>query len=159
MKLKNSITKYSIIFGIFVCSIFPLLIFTKTLFIEILKGIGDFGLFGNQLFWGIIFPLFIVFLFWYSSKKINSSLNLTSYFQTCSQFSFGISSKLIIALFTIYIIGQFVNGISVVLQSQIYYQIVFSLIMILILSLLLMILTFLSSLIIIKLSQNPQNLN
>lgn len=50
METKSTITKYSTIAGVFVCSIFPLLIFTKTLFIELLIGIGDFGMFGNQLF-------------------------------------------------------------------------------------------------------------
>jgi len=159
METKNKITKYSIIAGFFVCLLFPILIFTKTLFVELLIGIGDFGMFGNQLFWGIIFPLFIVFIFWNSGKKINTSLKQTSYFQICSQFSFQVSSKLIIALLTIYIIGLLVNGISSVLQSQIPYQILFSLLMILFLSFLLMIMTFISSLIIIKLSQKPQKLN
>jgi hypothetical protein len=157
MEPKNKITKYSIIAGFFVCLIFPFLIFPKdsnsTLFIQI----SDFGSFWNPPFWGVIFPLFVVFLFWHTSKKISSSLNQKTYFQACSQFSFGVSSKLLIALFAIYIIGILVNGISSVLQSQIPYQILFSTLMILFLSFLLMIMTFISSLIIIKLSQNPQS--
>ncbi|POY41483.1 hypothetical protein C3L50_02965 [Flavobacterium alvei] len=155
MDAEKKITEYSIIAGFIVCSIFPLLIFTETLFIELLIKIADFGLFGNQLFWGILFPLFIIFLFGYSGKKISTSLKQTSYFQVCSQFSFQVSSKLIAGLFAIYIVGLFNNGISVVLDSQIYSQIIFSLIMILFLSFLLMIMTFISSLIIVKLSQNP----
>jgi hypothetical protein len=156
MKRKNSITKYSIIAGVLVCCIFPLLIFTQTLFIELLIGIADFGIFGNQLFWGIIFPLSIVFLFWRSATKIIPSLNQITYFKACSQFSFEVSLKLLFVLFAVYIIGILVNGISSVLQSQIPYQILFSILMILFLSLLLMIMTFISSLIIIKMSQNPQ---
>jgi hypothetical protein len=159
METKSTIIKHSTIAGVFVCSIFPLLIFTKTLFIELLIGIGNFEMFGNQLFWGIIFPLFIVFVFWHTSKKISSSLNQKTYFQACSQFSFGVSSKLLIALFTVYLIGILVNGISFVLQSQIPYQILFSILMILFLSFLFMIMTFISSLIIVKLSQNPQTTN
>lgn len=156
MKSQNSITRNSIIAGFFICSIFPILIFTKTLFIEILIAVGDFGLFGNQLFWGILFPLFIIFIFWNSAKKISLSVRQASYFQTCSQFSFQVSAKLIITLFATYIIGLFTNGTSVVLGSQIYSQIIFSILMILFLSFLLMILTFISSLIIVKRSQNSQ---
>ncbi len=155
MDAEKKITEYSIIAGFFVCSIFPLLIFTETLFIELLIKIADFGLFGNQIFWGILFPLFIIFLFWHSGKKISTSLKQTSYFQVCSQFSFQVSSKLIAGMFAIYIVGLFNNGISFALDSQIYSQIIFSLIMILFLSFLLMIMTFISSLIIVKLSQNP----
>jgi hypothetical protein len=159
MESKNSILKYSIIAGVFVCAIFPLLIFSDSYFIFQCIQICDFGIFWNPIFWGILFPLFIVFLFWNSAKKISFSLNQITYFKACSQFSFGVSLKLIIALFTIYIIGQFVNGLSVVLKSQIPYIILFSLLMILFLSFLLMILTFISSLIIVKLSQHPQILN
>ncbi|MCD0470870.1 hypothetical protein [Flavobacterium sp. JAS] len=159
METKNSIQKHSIIAGILVCSIFPFLIFSKSYFIDLCIQICDFGIFWNPVFWGIIFPLFVVFLFWNTAKKINFSLNQISYFQACSQFSFGVSSKFIIALFTLYIIGLFSNGISVVLKSQIPYQILFSLLMILFLSFVLMILTFISSLIIVKSSQNTQSLN
>ncbi|KFF19901.1 hypothetical protein [Flavobacterium hydatis] len=159
MALNNSITKHSIIAGFFVCAIFPLLIFSESYFVDLCIKISDFGVFWNPIFWGVLFPLFQVFLFWNSGKKISHSLNQITYFQACSQFSFAVSSKIIIALFTLYIIGQFVNGISVVLQSQIYDQIVFSILMILFLSFLLMIMTFISSLIIIKLSQDPQTLN
>jgi hypothetical protein len=159
MESKSNITKYSIIAGILVSAIFPLMIFSESYFIDLCFQICDFGIFWNPIFWGILFPLFIVYLFWDTGKKIKPTLNQTTYFQACSQFSFGVSSKLIIALFTLYIIGQFVNGISVVLQSQIYDQIVFSLLMILFLSFILMTLTFFSSLIIVKMSQNPQNLN
>lgn len=156
MKSQNSITRNSIIAGFFVCSIFPILIFTKTLFIELLIAIGDFGILGNQLFWGILFPLFIVFIFWNSAKKISSSVKQASYFQTCSRFSFRVSSKLILTLFAAYVIGLFINGTSVVLGSQIFSQIIFSILMILFLSLVLTILTFISSLIIVKRSQNSQ---
>jgi hypothetical protein len=159
MESKNSIQKYSIIAGFFVCLFFPLLIFSDSYFIFQCIQICDFGIFWNPIFWGIIFPLFIIFLFWNTSKKINSSLNQITYFKACSQFSFSVSLKIIITLFTIYTIGQFVNGISVVLRSQIPYQILFSILMILFLSFILMILTFISSLIIVKASQNTQTLN
>ncbi|OUL64356.1 hypothetical protein B8T70_00030 [Flavobacterium sp. AJR] len=153
MALNNSITKHSIIAGIFVCAIFPLLIFSESYFVDLCVKICDFGIFWNPIFWGILFPLFIIFLFWNTAKKISHSLNQITYFQACSQFSFAVSIKIIIALFILYIIGQFVNGISVVLHSQIYDQIVFSILMILFLSFLLMIFTFISSLVIVKLNQ------
>lgn len=153
MALNNSITKHSIIAGIFVCAIFPLLIFSESYFVDLCVKICDFGIFWNPIFWGILFPLFIIFLFWNTAKKISHSLNQITYFQACSQFSFAVSIKIIIALFILYIIRQFVNGISVVLHSQIYDQIVFSILMILFLSFLLMILTFISSLVIVKLNQ------
>ncbi|SNR89218.1 hypothetical protein SAMN04487979_12831 [Flavobacterium sp. ov086] len=159
METKNNIQKYSIIAGILVCLFFPLLIFSDSYFIFQCIQICDFGIFWNPIFWGILFPLFIVFLFWNTAKKINFSLNQISYFQACSQFSFGVSSKIITTLFTIYVIGLFVNGISSVLNVQIPYQILFSLLMILFLSFVLMILTFISSFIIVKLSQNTQSLN
>lgn len=159
MEPKNSITKYSIIAGVLVCSFLPFLIFSESLFIDLCIQICDFGIFWNPIFWGILFPLFIIFLFWKTAKKINFSLNHITYSQACSQFSFGVSSKIIISLFTIYIIGLFSNGISVVLRSQIPYQILFSLLMILFLSLVIMILTFISSLIIVKASQNTPTLN
>ncbi|RUT69339.1 hypothetical protein D0817_15955 [Flavobacterium cupreum] len=159
METKNSITKHAIIAGLFVCAIFPLLIFSKSSFIDLCIQISDFGTFWNPVFWGILFPLFIVFLFWKSAQKISPSLNQIGYFQACSQFSFGVSSKLIVALFAIYTIGLFVNGLSVVLKSQIPYLILFSILMILFLSFVLTILTFISSLIIVKASQNTQALN
>jgi len=155
METKNSIQKYSIIAGFFVSTFFPLLIFSDSYFIFQCIQICDFGIFWNPIFWGILFPLLIVFLFWNTAKKINFSLNQIPYFKACSQFSFGVSSKIIIALFTLYIIGQFINGISVVLRSQIPYQILFSILMILFLTFTLMILTFISSLIIVKLSSKP----
>ncbi|RZJ49701.1 MAG: hypothetical protein EOO44_17800 [Flavobacterium sp.] len=156
MESKNSIIKYSIIAGFLVWSIFPLLIFSGTLFIDLCIQICDFGLFWNPIFWGIVFPVFIVFLFWHSAKKLSFSLNQISYFKACSQFSFAVSSKIIIALFTLYIVSKFINGISVVLRIQIYDMVLFSVLMILFLSLTLMILTFLSSLVIVKMSQNSQ---
>lgn len=159
MKIKNSITKHSIIAGVLVCSFFPLLIFSDSYFIFQCIQICDFGIFWNPIFWGILFPLFIIFLFWNTAKKISFSLNQIPYLKACSQFSFAISLKIIIALFILYIIGQFVNGISITLQSKIPYQILFSILMILFLSFLLMILTFISSLVIMKLSRNPQTLN
>jgi hypothetical protein len=159
MESKNSIQKHSIIAGFFVCSIFPLLIFSKSNFVYLCIQICDFGIFWNRLFWGILFPFLIVCLFSISAKKIAPSLNNITYFKACSQFSFQISLKLIILLFAIYIGGLIINGISSVLHWQMQYQIVFSLLMILFLSFVLMILTFISSLIIVKLSQNPQTLN
>ncbi len=159
MESKGCLLKYSIIAGFLVSLIFPVLIFSKSLFIDLCIQICDFGLFWNPIFSGILFPLFIAFLFWHSANKLSFSLNQISYFKACSQFSFGISSKLIIALFTLYIIGQFVNGLSVVLKSQIPYIVAFSLLMILFLSFILMMLTFLSSLVIVKISQNSQPLN
>lgn len=159
MKTKNSIQKYSIIAGFFVCAFFPLLIFSDSYFIFQCIQICNFGMFWNPIFWGILFPLFIVFLFWNTAKKISSSLNQVDYLKACSKFSFGVSSKIIIALFTIYIIGLFVNGISSVFNVQIPYQILFSLLMILFLSFILMILTFISSLVIVKASQNTKTLN
>ena len=159
MELKNSIQKYSIIAGVLVCSIFPVLIFSKSYFIYLCIQICDFGIFWNRLFWGILFPFFIVCLFSISAKKITNSLNKISYFKACSQFSYNVSSKLTIVLFAIYIGGTIINGLSGVLHWEMQYQILFSLLMILFLSFILMILTFISSLIIVKLSQNPQNLN
>lgn len=154
MEFKNSIQKDSIIAGILVCSFFPFLIFSDSYFIFQCIQICDFGIFWNSIFWGILFPLFIVFLFWNTAKKISFSLNQITYFKACSQFSFGVSSKIIITLVIIYIIGLFMNGTSVVLHSQISYQILFSILMILLLSFALMILTFISSLIIVKANQN-----
>ena len=101
MESKTNIQKHAIIAGLFVSSFFPLLIFSKSLFIELCIQICDFGVFWNPIFWGILFPLFIVFLFWNTGKKISFSLNQISYFKACSQFSFGVSSKIIISLFTI----------------------------------------------------------
>lgn len=159
MKSDKNIQKYSIIAGIFVCAFFPFLIFSESYFIFQCIQICNFGMFWNPIFWGILFPLFVVFLFWNTAKRIRPSLNQIRYFKACSQFSFGVSSKIIIALFTIYIIGLFVNGISSVYNVQIPYKILFSLLMILFLSFVLMILTFISSLIIVKASQNTQTLN
>lgn len=159
METKNSIQKYSIIAGLFVCTFFPLLIFSDSYFVFQCIQICDFGIFWNPLFWGILFPLLIVFLFWNTAKKLTFSLNQITYFKACSQFSFGVSSKIITALFTIYVIGLFVNGISSVFNVQIPYQILFSLLMILFLSFILMILTFISSLIIVKACQNTKTLN
>ncbi|PXY42951.1 hypothetical protein DMB68_22455 [Flavobacterium hydrophilum] len=159
MESKNNIQKYAVIAGIFVCSFFPFLIFSDSYFIFQCIQICDFGISWNPIFWGILFPLFIVFLFWKTAKKLSFSLNQITYFKACSQFSFGVSSKITIALFIIYAIGLFMNGISVILHSQIPYQILFSIQMILFLSFVLMILTFISSLIIIKASQNTQTLN
>lgn len=159
MESKSNIQKHAIIAGIFVSAFFPLLIFRESLFIDLCIQICNFGLFWNPIFWGVIFPLFIVFLFWNTAKRLTFSLNQKTYFKACSQFSLGVSSKITIALFTIYTIGLFMNGISVVLHSQIPYQILFSILMILFLSFVLMILTFISSLIIIKSSQNTQTLN
>ncbi|MFB9078841.1 hypothetical protein ACFFLS_10940 [Flavobacterium procerum] len=159
MESKNNIQKHAIIAGIFVTSFFPFLIFSESYFIFQCIQICDFGIFWNPIFWGILFPLFIVFLFWHTAKKINPSLNQIRYLKACTQFSFGVSSKIIIALFIIYVIGLFVNGISSVFKSQIPYQILFSILMILFLSFVLMILTFISSLIIVKASQNTQTLN
>ncbi|WP_291146303.1 hypothetical protein [Flavobacterium sp. UBA7680] len=157
METKNDIQKHAIISGIFVTAFFPLLIFSDSYFIDLCIQICDFGMFWNPIFWGILFPIFIVFLFWNTAKKINSSLNQIHFFKACSQFSFGVSSKIITALFTIYIIGLFVNGISSVFNTQIPYQILFSMLMILFLSFVLMVLNFIASLIIIKLNQNTQS--
>jgi hypothetical protein len=159
MEQKTSIRKDSIIAGFFVCSIFPLLIFSKSYFFDLCIQICDFGIFWNPIFWGILFPLLIVFLFWSTAKKISFSLNQITYFKACSQFSFGVSSKIILALFTLYIIGKFINGISAPLRSQFLDQIIFSILTILFLSFVLMILTFISSLIIVKANQNSQSLN
>jgi len=153
MEVKNKIQKHAIIAGIFVTAFFPLLIFSKTLFINLCIQICDFGIFWNPIFWGILFPLFIIFLFWNTAKKLSYSLNQITYFKACSQFSFGVSSKITAALFSIYVIGLLLNGISSVHNVQIPYQILFSLLMILFLSFILMILTFVSSLIIVKLNQ------
>ncbi|MEL1253224.1 hypothetical protein AAEO57_05535 [Flavobacterium sp. DGU38] len=159
MESNKNIQKHAIIAGIFVTAFFPLLIFSKSLFIDLCIQICDFGVFWNPIFWGILFPLFIVFLFWNTSKKLYYSLNQITYFQACSQFSFGVSLKLILALFTLYIVGLFFNGISVTLSVQLYNKILFSILMILALSFVLMILTFISSLLIVKASQNTQTLN
>lgn len=159
MELKNNIQKYSIIAGILISSIFPFLIFSKHYFISLFAQIYDFGVFWNPFLWGIFFPLFIVSLFANSAKKISPLLNNISYFKACFKFSLQVISKLIIVLFAIYIVGLIINGISSVLHWQISYQILFSILMILFLSFILTILTFISSLIIVKMSQNPQTLN
>jgi hypothetical protein len=159
MKTTNINVRHSFITGIIVSSVFPILIFSKTLFIDLLTAITDFGIFWNPIFWGIIFPLFIIFQFWNAAKKANISSSETSYFKTCSQFSFRVSSKLIISFFIIYITGLFLNGISVVLRSQIPDQILYSILIILFLSFILMILTFLSSLLLVRARQNPPTLN
>lgn len=159
METKNIITKHSTIAGFFVCSIFPTLIFSRSPFCVFLKLIADFGLYINVYFWGIAFPLFIIFLFWNSSKKITPPLNNTEKYQTCYQFSFEVSSKIIIALFSIYIIGLLINGISSTVSSQFFYTILFSLIMIIATSIILATLTIISSLLIIKPSKTSQNSN
>ncbi|MGO4772190.1 hypothetical protein ACEN2I_11030 [Flavobacterium sp. W22_SRS_FK3] len=159
MENKNNIQKKSVIAGFFLYSIFAVLIFSKSYFIDLCVQICNFGIFWNPFFWGILFPIFLIFLFWDTAKKINFSLNKITYFQACSKFSFGVSSKIIKTLFSIYIIGIFSNGISSPLRSQFLDQIVFSILMVLFLSFLLMILIFISSLIIVKGGQNLQSLN
>ncbi|MDX6183866.1 hypothetical protein SGQ44_16630 [Flavobacterium sp. Fl-77] len=153
---ENSIAIYSIIAGVLVCSIFPFLIFSNAFFILPLELIADFGINGSTIFWGIIFPSFIVFIFWKSGKNISSSITQTTKYEACSQFTFEVSSKIIIALFTIYIIGSLLNGTSVALHSQFYYEILFSLIMILSVSVTLIVLTIFSSIIIVKQSLKSQ---
>ncbi len=157
MESKTNIEKHAIITGLFISLFFPFLIFSKSLFIDFCIQICDFGIFWNPIFWGILFPLFIVFIFWNTAKKISFSLNQISYFKACSQFSFSVSSKIITVLFIIYIIEKFVNGISSSLQSQFLDQIIFSILTILFLSFILMILIFISSLIIVKRNQNTQS--
>lgn len=159
METKNKITKYAILAGFVTCSIFPILIFSKSIFCELLKLIADFGQNGNVFFWGILFPLFIIFLFWNSGKKITPPLNNTDKYQTCYQFSFEISLKIIIALFSIYTIGLLINGMSITVGSQFFYTILFSLIMIIVTSIILITLTIFSSLIIIRPSKTSQNSN
>lgn len=150
METKNSIQKYSIIAGFFVCSIFPLLIFSINFFVWPLKSIADFGTKGSPVFWGGLFPIFIVFIFWQSGKNISSSLTQTTKYESCSKFTFEVSSKIIIALFTIYIIGLLINGMSVTLPSHFFYEILFSLIIILSVSVTLIVLTIFTSIIIVK---------
>ncbi|SEP31541.1 hypothetical protein SAMN05444671_0108 [Flavobacterium sp. CF108] len=157
MESKNNIQKHAIITGIFITSFFPLLIFSDSYFIDLCIQICDFGIFWNPIFWGILFPIFIIFLFWNTAKKLRYSLNQITYFQACSQFSFGVSSKLILSLFTIYIIGKLINGISYALRSQLPDIILFSMLMILFLSFVLIVLAFIASLIIVKLNQNTQS--
>ncbi|WP_289665064.1 hypothetical protein [Flavobacterium panacagri] len=159
MESNKDIQKYAIIAGIFVCAFFSYLIFSESYFIFQCIQICDFGIFWNPIFWGILFPLFIIFLFWNTAKRLSYSLNQITYLKACSQFSFEVSSRIIISLFTIYIIGKFINGMSAPLQSQFLDQIVFSILMMLFLSFILMALTFISSLIIVKASQNTQTLN
>jgi uncharacterized protein (DUF983 family) len=156
MEAKSNIHKYSIIAGFFVCSIFPLLIFSVNFFVWPLKSIADFGIDGSPIFWGGLFPIFIVFIFWQSGKNISSSLTQTTKYEACSQFTFEVSSKIIIALFTIYIIGFLINGISAAIPSQFFYEILFSLIMILSVSVTLIVLTIFTSIIIVKQSLKSQ---
>ncbi|OXA79620.1 hypothetical protein SAMN05444397_10499 [Flavobacterium aquidurense] len=156
METKSNIHIYSIIAGLFVCSIFPSLIFSVNSFVWPLKSIADFGINGSPVFWGGLFPIFIVFVFWQSGKNISSSLTQTTKYEACSQFTFEVSSKIIIALFTIYIIGLLINGMSVALPSQFLYEILFSLIMILSVSITLIVLTILTSIIIVKQSLKSQ---
>lgn len=156
MESSTNITTHSLIAGSLISSIFPLQMFSQSYFKEYITKICEFGFFWNPIFWGILFPLFIIFLFWKAAKKISISLNQTSYFRVCSRFSFEVTSKILIAFFTLYIIGLFINGLSVVLKSQIPYILLFSVLLILSVSFLLMILTFISSLIIVKLNQTPK---
>jgi hypothetical protein len=159
MKSKNDIKKGLIIAGFLISSIFPVLIFSHSYYINYLNAICYFGEFWNSFFWGIIFPVFVVFLFWNSSKKLSFLLNQNSHLKASFKFSFKVSSKFAIALITIYLIGEFAMRVSFAFLLYYYSIIIFSLRMILFLSFLLMILTFISSLIIIKASQNTQNLN
>ncbi|OIV41927.1 hypothetical protein BKM63_09710 [Flavobacterium johnsoniae] len=159
MESKNNIQKQAVSAGIFVSTFYSVIIFSQHSFVSLLTQICDFGRIWNPIFWKILFPVFIIFLFGKASKKLNLLLNQTTYFKTCLKFSMEISSKIIVFLFTIYIGGLLVNGINSALHGQIQSQIVFSLIIILVLTFLLMIFTFISSLIIIKLNQNTQNLN
>ncbi|WP_426486339.1 hypothetical protein [Flavobacterium sp. 2] len=150
METNKDIQKYAIIAGFLVCSIFPLSIFSFNFLVYPLEFIADFGTNGSLIFWGIIFPLFIVFIFGQSGKNISSSLSQDTKYEACSQFTFEVSLKIILALFIIYIIGLLLNGISFVLLSEFYFQILFSLMMILILSVILIVSTLFSSIIIVK---------
>lgn len=156
METKSNIQKNSLIAGFFVCSIFPLLIFSINFFVWPLKSIADFGIDGSPIFWGGLFPIFIVFIFWQSGKKISYSLTQTTKYEACSQFTFEVSSKIIIALFTIYIIGLLINGMSVALPSQFFYEILLSVIMILSVSVTIIVLTIFTSIIIVKQSLKSQ---
>ena len=158
MKIISTAAVYSIIGGLIVSSIFPLLVFSRNYFILFCTEILDLGDWSFN-FWGIVFPLFLVLLFWHSGLKINPGAKQTSYFKTCIQFSFRIISKLIISLLVLYLIEKLINKVSIVLPEELKDEIIFILGVIAILSFILFILTFLISLLIIKLSLKPQPLN
>jgi hypothetical protein len=159
MEPKNNIQKHSIIAGFLVSSIFPLLIFSDSYYVNYLNIISYFGEFWNSVFWGIIFPLVIVFLFWHSAKKLNFLLNQNSHLKASFKFSFRIGLKFAIALITIYLLGEFAMRVSYVFLVYYNYMIIIALTIILELTFILIILTFISSLIIVKASQNTQTLN
>jgi hypothetical protein len=157
MRTISASAIYSIIGGLVVSSIFPLLVFSRNYFILFCTEILDLGDWSFN-FWGIVFPLFLVLLFWHSGQKINSGAKQISYFKACIQFSFRVISKLIITLLVLYLIEKLINRVSIALD-EIKYEIIFILGVIAILSFILFILTFLISLLIIKLSLKPQPLN
>lgn len=153
MDSKNNIQKQLIIAGFLISSIFPLLIFSDSYYAKYLTLICYFGEFWNSFFWGFIFPLFIVFLFWNALKKLSFLLNQNSHLKASLKFSFKVSLKFAIALITIYLLGEFAMRLSYIFLVYYYYMIIASLIIILELTFILMILTFISSFIIIKLNQ------
>lgn len=159
MKSTNNFQKHAIIAGFLVSTIFPIIVFSDSYYFNYLQLICYYGEFWNSFFWGIIFPLFIVFLFWHSAKKLKFSLNQISYLKACFKFSLKISSKLIIVLIVLYLLGEFAKRVSYVFLEYYYYLIIAALIIILELTFVIMILAYISSLIIVKLSQNSQTLN
>lgn len=156
MKIKNSSSTYAIITGLPIAVILSLLSFSESYYIDWMELIRNFKLIenNNNLFWGFLFPLFYLIILWLSGNNIDSKTETTSYIQTCFDFSFQASKKILLLLFSIYFIGLLINGISAPLRSMFLYKIVFSLLMILSFSLFLMLITFLAGLLIVKLTQS-----
>jgi hypothetical protein len=156
MNKINIGTKYATLVGFPISIFLSLLTFSKSYYIDLVTAIGDFKTLenSNHLFWGFLFPFFFLILFWNSGKNIYSKKNKKSYIQTCFNFSFQTAKKILALLFIIYLVGLLINGISAPLQIMFLDKILFSIIMILSFSLFLIFITFLASLIIVKLSQS-----
>lgn len=156
MNQKNTDSKYAILVGFPISVFLSLLTFSESYYIIWMMSIGDFKFIenNNNLFWGFIFPAIYLLIFWASVKNIDPKINTTSYIQTCSALSFQAAKKILILLFSIYFIGLLINGISAPLHIMFLDKIFFSILMILSFSLFLIFITFLASLLIVKLSQS-----
>lgn len=155
MNQKNTGSKYAILVGFPISVLLCLFAFSESYYIDWMMAIGDFKSIENDsnLFWGILFPIIYLILLWNSAINIDSNINTKNYFQTCSDFSFQTAKKILLLLFVIYFIGLLINGISAPLHIMFLDKIFFSIILILSFSLFLIFITFLTSLIIVKLTQ------
>jgi hypothetical protein len=156
MNQKNTGSKYALLIGFPISVLLSLLTFSGSYYIDWMIAIGDIKIFenNNNLFWSFLFPLFYLIILWNSGKNIDSKIKTTSYIQNCFDFSFEAAKKILILLFSIYFIGLLINGISAPLRSMFLDKIFFSIVMILSFSLFLIFITFLASLLIVKLCQS-----